>query len=204
VTTIPSITSKPGSVGAFFTLALGISWAIWVPAALASHSLLPLQINPTLSSLLGVFGPFLAALITASFYDGKRGFIALFRPLLIWRVGIQWYLFVLFWPAVVALTKIAIAVSLGNPAPDFSRPPFIRLYPLPPELSNINPFLFLPVVFLQQTKQPLTRSPVSYFHCNHWIISSFGGASCADRLRACFKSSIKLVEQASDGSLQCE
>jgi membrane protease YdiL (CAAX protease family) len=75
----------------------------------------------------------------------------LFKRLLTWRVGIQWYLFVLFWPAVLSLAKTGIAVVLGSAVPDFSQPPFVQLYPLPPELLNTTPFIvFLPFVFLQQ------------------------------------------------------
>jgi membrane protease YdiL (CAAX protease family) len=101
--------------------------------------------------LLGVFGPFFAALITTGIYDGTTGFRTLFRRLLLWRAGLQWYLFVLFWPVLVSLAKTVLAVLLGGSVPDFSQPPFVRLYPLPPELSSANPFIFLPFVFLQQT-----------------------------------------------------
>jgi membrane protease YdiL (CAAX protease family) len=75
----------------------------------------------------------------------------LFKPLLRWRVGIEWYLFVLFWPPVLSLVKTAIAILFGSAAPDFSQPAFVRLSPLPPELLKSVPFLmFLPVIFLQQ------------------------------------------------------
>jgi membrane protease YdiL (CAAX protease family) len=76
----------------------------------------------------------------------------LFKRLLTWRVGIQWYVFVLVWPAALSLAKTAIAIWLGSAVPDFSQPPFVRLYPLPPELLNTTPFIvFLPFIFLQQT-----------------------------------------------------
>jgi membrane protease YdiL (CAAX protease family) len=75
----------------------------------------------------------------------------LFKRLLIWRVGVRWYMFVLFWPAVLSLAKTGIGVVLGGAVPDFSQPPFVQLYPLPPELLNTVPFIvFLPFVFLQQ------------------------------------------------------
>ncbi|MBU0702869.1 MAG: CPBP family intramembrane metalloprotease [Chloroflexi bacterium] len=147
-----SIPSKPRSLVVFFALAFGISWAVWVPAALASYGLVSFQVDSTLSGLLGVFGPFVATLITTAIYDGRAGFSTLFKRLLTWRVGIQWYLFVLLWPAVLSLAKTAIAILLGSAAPDFSQPPFVQLYPLPPELLNATPFImFLPFVFLQQT-----------------------------------------------------
>lgn len=122
-----------------------------MPTTLASHGLVSLQTNSTFTDLLGAFGPFFAALITTAIYDGRAGFRLLFKRLLTWRVGIQWYAFALFWPAVLSLAKTGIAVALGSAAPNFSQPPFVGLYPLPPELANTVPFIaFLPFVFLQQ------------------------------------------------------
>lgn len=150
--TLPcSILPKPRSLLAFFLLAFGISWIVWIPAALASHGLLSFQLGQSTTSLLGAFGPSTAALITTGIYDGKAGFRSLLRRLLTWRVGLQWYLFVLFWPALLSLAKTALAVLFGGSAPDFAQPPFVHLYPLPSELSKVNPLLFLPFVFLQQT-----------------------------------------------------
>src|SRR6266487_5547883 len=144
--------SQPRSLPLFFALSFGITWTVWVPTALASYGLISSPLDPKFTDWLGVFGPFLAALITIALYEGRAGFSRLFKPLLKWRVGIQWYLFVLFWPPVLSLVKTAFAILLGNAAPDFSQPPFVRLSPLPPELLKSVPFLvFLPVIFLQQT-----------------------------------------------------
>jgi len=143
--------AKPRSLVVFFALAFGISWVVWIPAALASYGLVPFQFDTTLSGLIGAFGPFFAAIITTAIYDGRTGFSLLFKRLLTWRVGLQWYLFVLFWPAILSLVKTGIAIVLGSAVPDFLQPPFVQLYPLPPELLNTTPFVaFLPMVFLQQ------------------------------------------------------
>jgi membrane protease YdiL (CAAX protease family) len=146
-----SISAKSRSLIVFFALTFGFTWAAWVPAALASHNVIPFRMNKDLSSLLGVFGPFIAAVTTTAIYDGRMGLGTLFKRLAVWRVGVQWYLFVLFWPAALSLGKTAIAILLGSPAPDFSQPPFVRLYPLPSELLTANPLIFLPFIFLQQT-----------------------------------------------------
>jgi membrane protease YdiL (CAAX protease family) len=125
---------------------------VWVPQALASSGIISFPLDPGFTDWLGVFGPFLAALIMTGLYDGRAGIRGLFKRLLKWRVGVQWYLFVLFWPPLLSLAKTAIAMLLGSGAPDFSQPPFVRLSPLPPELLKSLPFLvFLPFLFFQQT-----------------------------------------------------
>jgi len=145
------IPPKQRSLIFFFNLTVAISWAFWVPAALASQGRISFPLPSALSTLAGVSGPFVAAVITVTRYEGRLGLKQLFGRLLIWRVGIQWYLFALLWPVVFSLAKTGIAVWMGGAAPDFSQPPFASLYPLPPELSNVSPFLLLPFVFLQQT-----------------------------------------------------
>jgi uncharacterized protein len=146
-----TITAKPRSVTVFFLLAFVISWAVWIPSALASYGLIPFQISSTPANLVGAFGPFLAALITTALYDGRAGFKSLFKRFLVWRVNILWYLFVLFWPPIFSLLKTGAAVLMGSAAPNFSQPPFITLYPLPAELKSTAPFIvFLPFIFIQQ------------------------------------------------------
>jgi membrane protease YdiL (CAAX protease family) len=146
------VTPKPHSMAVFFALAFGFTWIVWVPQALASHGYLSFTIDAALAGLFGAFGPCLAALITTALYDGRAGFRDLFRRLVTLRVGLQWYAFVLCWPAIVSLAKSGIAVALGSTPPDFSRPPFLTLYPLPPEVLEMTPWpAFLPFVFLQQT-----------------------------------------------------
>lgn len=146
-----SISSKPRSLVVFFALAFGISWIVWIPTALASYGLVPFQIDSSFSGLFGAFGPFFAALITTAIFERRAGFGTLFKRLLTWRVGIQWHLFVLLCPVVLSLAKTGIAVVLGSTVPDFSQPPFVQHYPLPPDLLNATPYIvFLPFVFLQQ------------------------------------------------------
>ena len=142
---------KPRSLPTFFLLALGLSWAVWIPTNLASHGLLTFPLSLSTAGLLGAFGPAVAALVTAGTFDGGRGLRALLGRFLVWRVGARWYTFVLLWPAALSLATTGLHVLLGGAAPDFSQPPFVRLNPLPLELSSAGPFALLPVIFLQQT-----------------------------------------------------
>lgn len=141
---------QPRSLFVFFVLAFGLTWAAWVPLALASHGWLALPFDASLLALLGTFGPALAALLTAALFDGRAGLTDLLRRFTVWRVGLVWYLFALAWPALISLATTGLHGLLGGAAPDFSQPPFHQLYPLPPELKTVNPLAFLPVVFLQQ------------------------------------------------------
>jgi uncharacterized protein len=146
-----TVTAKSRSVVVFFLLAFGISWVVWIPAALGSYELIPPQFSFAPSPLLGVFGPFIAALITTAIFDGRAGFKSLFKRFLVWRVSILWYLFVFFWPAIFSIIKTGIAVLMGAAVPDFSQPPFVTLYPIPADVKDAFPFIaFLPFVFLQQ------------------------------------------------------
>ena len=149
MSTSTSIPPRRYSLPAFFVLAFGISWIVWVPTAVASWGLLPLQLPLPLTGLLGAFGPSLTAIILTSASDGLPGLRQLLGRLLLWRVGIQWYAFVLFFPAAISLATMALYVSFGGLAPDFADPPVLRLYSLPPELSEVGPWPLLPFVFVQ-------------------------------------------------------
>src|SRR5207249_1526063 len=121
-----------------------------VPAALASRGLLPLQIPPMLTSVLGTFGPSLAAVILFSVTAGKKGVAALLWRLVLWRVSLQWYAFVLLWPAILSLAASGLAMLFGSAAPDFAHPPILRFASLPSEVKGIGLLVLLPIAFLQQ------------------------------------------------------
>lgn len=145
-----AIEPKPRSMLIFFALAFGISWAAWIPLALGSTNRIPLPNDTTLLRLFGAFGPFLAAILTTAVFEGRTGIGSILRRFFIWQVNLKWYLFVLFWPALLSLVTSGFYVLLGGAAPDFANPPYFQLYPLPPELKAINPLIILPFVFLQQ------------------------------------------------------
>ena len=134
----------------FGLLTFGLSWSVWIPQALASHGLINLPISPTLLTLIGAFGPSLAAVLLTAATEHWAGVRNLLGRLLIWRVGIQWYLVVLLWPAVLSLLTTAVHMALGEPTPNFAHPPLLDLYPLPPNLSLIGWWVLVPLIFVQQ------------------------------------------------------
>jgi hypothetical protein len=80
---------------AFFVLAFGLSWSVWLPVAAASHGWLAAAPGPSITGLLGAFGPTLAALIVTAATSGSAGLRQLLGRLRIWRVGAGWYAFAL-------------------------------------------------------------------------------------------------------------
>lgn len=135
---------------AFFSLTFVLSWGLWIPTALASHGIMTFSLSPVVTGILGAFAPTLAGLIMTTLEEGWLGLKNLGRRLWLWRVGPQWYLFVLLWPPLLSLCVTGVAILIGKPAPDFANPPFVSLYPIPPEAEQGGWWVFLPIVFLQQ------------------------------------------------------
>jgi membrane protease YdiL (CAAX protease family) len=93
---------------AFFVLAYGISWALWLPAVLARFQRGMRLEDGTLYLLLGNFGPFLAALVLTTASDGVSGVKALLKRLVHWRVGFLWYVIALYGFLVLGLLVILL------------------------------------------------------------------------------------------------
>jgi membrane protease YdiL (CAAX protease family) len=90
----------------FFILTFAFSWGPWLLTSFL-HT-------------LGLFAPTFAAIIVTGAIKGKPGIIALLKRLAYWRVGLPWYLFVLFSTAVIGFLAIGIYVLTGGTAPAIS------------------------------------------------------------------------------------
>jgi uncharacterized protein len=106
-------------VVAFLVLAFGFGWISLIPILLAENGFgvlsaeLPLTVVQTIATVLGLALP--AFLVTAA-TGGKEAMRDLLGRLLRWRVGLHWYLFVLFGlPIGVLLAAIVLhgAAPLG-------------------------------------------------------------------------------------------
>ena len=84
----------------FVLLAFAISWAMYIPLALATlrSGDATASIGSPLN-LLAPWGPAVAAIIVTILVMGRRGPGTLFRQLRVWRVGIWWYLIAGLLPA---------------------------------------------------------------------------------------------------------
>ena len=87
---------------AFFLLAYVLTWWIY-----------PLLTFSPLLGLFGLFGPALAAIIMAAVTGGKPGVKALFSRVVLWRIGLPWYMIALGLPTVLSIATAGLSYLLG-------------------------------------------------------------------------------------------
>ena len=90
-------------------MAFAFSWIAWAPWVLSEEGagLLPFS-SPLLGRALpiGIFlGPTLAAFIMTGITEGRAGIRRLLRRIVLWRVGLRWYLF--------AFIGVSLVITLG-------------------------------------------------------------------------------------------
>ncbi|MEX1336643.1 MAG: hypothetical protein AB1Z66_15225, partial [Candidatus Limnocylindrales bacterium] len=87
----------------FTALAIGLSWAVWIPLAWSASD------SPIKD--LGSFGPALAALIVVMARPDRRaGWVSRLKT---WRVPSRWYVLVLVGPVVVCAAAVLAAQAVG-------------------------------------------------------------------------------------------
>jgi membrane protease YdiL (CAAX protease family) len=91
---------------AFFVLAYLLTWWIY-----------PLLRFSPLLGIFGLFGPALAAIIMAAVTGRKSGVKQLLSRVVLWRVGVRWYLIALGLPTVLSIATAGLSYLLG--ASDF-------------------------------------------------------------------------------------
>jgi hypothetical protein len=82
---------------AFFVLAYLLTWWIY-----------PLLRFSPLLGIPGLFGPALAAIIMAAVTGGKSGVKHLLSRVVLWRVGVRWYVIALGLPTVLSLAAAGV------------------------------------------------------------------------------------------------
>ena len=96
----------------FFALVLVLTCSFGVVDALGSHGILPFRLTIPLLLVQGHM-PTLAAVIFVGMTQGREGIRALYRKLLIARVGLRWYAFALFGIAGVCVAAILLSNQFG-------------------------------------------------------------------------------------------
>ncbi len=134
---------------AFFVIAFAGAWLALLPLVLDTHGfgLVPLTFPDVVCFLLGgLAGPTLASFVMTAVTSGKAGVRQLLRRYVLWRVGIQWYLLVLFGPPIVLL--LGETIFLGAT-------PLNALIAKWPEIfTSYLPLVGIIVVFAQLLEEP--------------------------------------------------
>lgn len=117
------MTSTPASdsglrTGGFFLFAYAASWALWLPLVWWTPS------EAIRQSLLvaGTFGPSVAAVLVIVTRRGRTGLRSELAQQWKWRLPFILWALILFGPAVIVLTAVAIAQALGAPAGQWNDP----------------------------------------------------------------------------------
>ncbi len=134
---------------AFFVIAFAGSWLALLPLLLDTHGfgLVPITLPDVVFFLLaGLAGPTLASFVMTAVTSGKAGVRHLLRRYVLWRVGIQWYLLVLFGPPIVLL--------LGESALLGATPLSALMQRWPLVFSSYLPLVAIIVVFAQLLEEP--------------------------------------------------
>jgi uncharacterized protein len=104
----------------YFLITYAFSWLVWVPLALSKDGagLLSFRspIGASASVVVASFvGPFLSAFIMTGITEGRAGIGRWLRRIVLWRVGLGWYLFTLIGiPMILALGMIILPGALAS------------------------------------------------------------------------------------------
>lgn len=107
------------SLQTFFILTLALTWGV--------SALVYFGGIPTLILIPGAFSPSLVALALTVWNSAMPGVKSLLRGFLVWRVGVQWYLFALFYMAAIVLAVAIEFVLTGSSRPLFNSHQWIVL-----------------------------------------------------------------------------
>jgi len=102
----------------FFVIAYAFSWIAWSPWYLSEEGtgLLPYAVSAQPWLAVGIFlGPTLAAFIMTAVSEGRAGVRRLLRRIVLWQVGLRWYLFAFIGvPLLMALGTIIVPGGLAS------------------------------------------------------------------------------------------
>ena len=106
---------KQHPLASFFLLAYAISWLLWLPLVVSGDN------SPSgpgfVLLLLGSLVPSTIAILLVAVLHGGAGVRKLLHRLLIWRVGVGWWVAVAL-VSTVALGAVGLSVLLGGQSPD--------------------------------------------------------------------------------------
>jgi membrane protease YdiL (CAAX protease family) len=101
-------------------MAFAFSWIAWAPWVLSEDGvgLLPYKLGAATGLLNGaaiLLGPAIAAFIMTATTEGRAGIRRLLRRIVLWRVGLRWYLFALVGiPVILVLGAVVLPGALAS------------------------------------------------------------------------------------------
>lgn len=128
---------KQNPIPAFFAVTFLIAWSIWLPLGLFAP-------EQAILSLPGAWAPTISALILIGLSERWGGIRRFLKKVLHWRVGLGWYLVVLFGVAMIAFLAIGIGILFGIPAPELTLPAGVPR----DALLGVLPIVFLLNIFV--------------------------------------------------------
>jgi uncharacterized protein len=111
---IPLPDSRPARapVAVYTLLVFAVTWAVWLPRALASQDTAAGELFNELGSIW-TYGPAVAAVLAAAWTGGRRSLRDLGSSVVRWRVGWPWYLALVGIPAFWLAATVGIARLSG-------------------------------------------------------------------------------------------
>lgn len=99
----------------YFVLAFAFTYGL---SFLAASDWLPSALKPV-CLIFYQFGPTVATLVIVHASGGCAGIKQMLKKVFVWRVGIQWYMFVFLFPVAARLLAVGANVLLGGEPPRF-------------------------------------------------------------------------------------
>jgi uncharacterized protein len=124
-------------------IAYAFCWLVWLPFVLSKDGAGILSytspIGADLTLYISTFGPALAAFIMTGITEGMPGIRRLLKQIVLWRVGLRWYLFALVGlPAILVFGAIVVPGNLAS---------FKSMNPLSSVMAYL-PYLIYPVLLV--------------------------------------------------------
>lgn len=103
----------------FLLVTFLISWSIIILYSLGQAELITFQLPKIFLILFAQFGPLFSVLILVGLFQGKQSLKNLFKRTINFKVGLSWFLFVIFLYPIIFLFSFLINYLLGGDMPDF-------------------------------------------------------------------------------------
>jgi uncharacterized protein len=103
----------------YVLIVYAVTWIVWLPFLLSADGLGLMSFSSPLPLIviggLATFGPALGAFVMTGVTEGRAGICRLLQKIVLWRVGLRWYLFALIGlPVILALGTIVVPGNVAS------------------------------------------------------------------------------------------